>query len=212
MHPPTWVCESLVRQAPLLRLGWAGRAPTHAGELNPGKFCLVSLYPSEVYWNDKKRNQFYHEFWGMTAKQLPYGDGNVKQIVFVHHERGPIFNAKGEGVADWDCLSRIPVYVQDLSLDQVMLGRLVWEIPAARKSVKTSREWQQAESERRDQTARAARNIIDDSAREIAKEMWFNANQTGADSNTSSITKDNSHIAAVKEGREEAILTADDVA
>ena len=113
MYPPAWVCESLVRQAPLLRLGWAGRAPTHAGALNCGNFALVSLFPAATYWNEELRNQFYREFWGMTCKQLPYGDKKVKQVVFAHHDRGPVFSRFGDERLDYDPLARIPVYMQD---------------------------------------------------------------------------------------------------
>lgn len=212
MHPPAWVCERLVRQAPLLRLGWAGHPPTQVGALNCGKFALISLYPANTYWREDLRNRFFGEFWSLTTQQLKYGDGRVKQTVFAHRERGPIFNKRGTTEPDWDPIARIPVYLQDLSIEQVMYGRVAWQIPLAQKLAKqTKRERAQAARERKEQTVKQARSIISDAAEDIAKEMWYNANKIEMPS-TANINRDYSHIEAVKEGHSDAVITADDVA
>jgi hypothetical protein len=212
VHPPAWVCESLVRQAPLLRLGWAGRAPTQAGALNCGTFALVSLYPAATYWNEELRNKFFREFWSMTCKQLPFGDKKVKQVGFVHFERGPVFNRKGSVAPDYDPLARIPVYMQDLDFEQVMTGRVSWQIPLARKiAAQTMKERRQAEQERKEKTLKDAQGIIDSAARDIANEQWYNANKTGM-AGTQNLIPDYSHIRAIKEGDPEACLTTGDIA
>lgn len=217
MHPPVWVCEKLYKEAPQLRLAWKGR-PAKFDELNAGNFALVSLFPAYTYWNEERRTNFYREFWGMTIKQLPHkvnrtrNHAGVSQVVFAHYDRGPVFSRRGIEELDYDPFEVIPVYLQDLSWDQVMLGRIVWQIPAARKeAAKTKKERDADTEERKANVVRDARSTIDAAARQQANEEWFNANRTGA-AGTANITRDYSTIAAHKEGDEDSVLTTRDVA
>ena len=138
MHPPSWICESLYRIHPLLRLAWHGREKRHENELNPGCFALIQLYHvSDVA-----------EFEDPTTFRLPWvadpveGSDGATRLKRVN--RGPIFNKEGGTRMDWDSAFRVPIFVAtldgayDISTNDVLTGRFLddvrrWMVPIKRR-------------------------------------------------------------------------------
>lgn len=174
MHPPSWVCQTLHRIHPKLRLAWHGREKTELADINAGSFALIQLFPSAIVGPLSDPNIF-SELWEVSPRMV----GGRMQMVKV--DRGPIFNRHGTTTRDYDPITEVPVYLIDLNglgFDKyrvcngdflVYLPR--WMTPA-KKRMKESLEakYKQQKSELKDVSG------------EAADFLWHQANKTGATS------------------------------
>jgi len=138
MHPPPWICESLYRIHPQLRLAWHGREREHEDELNPGSFALIQLYHiSDVQEFDDPAT--FRLTWGADPVEGADGATRLKRV-----DRGPIFNRHGTTKPDWDSAFRVPIFVAtldddyEISMDDVISGGFLkdikrWTVPIERR-------------------------------------------------------------------------------
>lgn len=127
MHPPSFVCRSLFRLDPQIRLAWMGRKPAYQGELNPGSFCLVQLWHRDHYGSYAKPNT-PNELWNVRPKIMPLG-----KVELVRAERGPVFSKDGSIKPDWNPFAYELVYRANLrdfgiSTEEVLSGAMLRKI------------------------------------------------------------------------------------
>lgn len=101
----SWACQSLANLNKMARLAWMGRKPRYDGEVDPGDFALVQLYPKRLV-GPLDMPYILSELWDYTLGVDQYGQPETRRI-----SRGRLYDRKGGLTRDYDTISWIPVLV-----------------------------------------------------------------------------------------------------
>lgn len=176
MHAPEHICRAVARINPSYRIGWLGRPPEYAGELNPGAFALVHLRPRQVAGTEENPLKTLKGHWDVRPVMNIYGQYEGVERV----SRGPLFNARGGSRPDWDPMRVRPTIVQvfDAGLDysprDVYSGRFLLIVRAHADKLAKRLRYEDALRRGRDAETR-----MDDLSREMTDYLWYEANKTG---------------------------------
>lgn len=164
---PSGPCRALYETNKSARYCWVGQ-PAKEGELNPGHYGLVQLYPSNLV-GDLDEPNIPDELWYIGNALDVTGKLVRKRI-----DRGPIFNRRGGTTPDWDMLQYVPVYVARF-VDYRMSDQATYS-GAMRPLIER---WMTSARERVIKSAEAAGRELKRKAREIGEEggkrLWHEA-------------------------------------
>lgn len=214
MYPPEWVCARLGQEARLLRLGWAGRSPTHSGALNCGDFCLVGLFQPQYFYDKETRRHFFKQFWGLHDVVIGKQNDGTPMIEERHLDRGPIFSKWGDTRLDYDPAQYIPVLMTRLNTDFVLNGGIALEMPRMLwESKQATKEFNAREEKRlKEEKAKQANALVKEMAEEAHDYVWWRSNKHDAEVCTDAKkhqAEAKEQIRAFKEG--EFAITPEDV-
>jgi len=172
MYPPQHICKAVARLHPSFRIGWMGRSPEDAEELNPGAFALIKLRPKYEVGTIEDPKKALSSQWDVEAHDnLGFGNIGLKRVT-----RGPLFNANGGLKPDWDPNEVRPLIVQvfdeglDFSAQDIFSGRflLIVRVHAERQIYKMRRAHALGKGKDAD-------NHLSDMAGEMTDYLWHEA-------------------------------------